>query len=66
MHFETIYDIQQAGIKDPYVPFAGLFFAGGGPAWFQAFHVLNAFVIAGIAGSQTGLLWAERRTASAG
>jgi ABC-type uncharacterized transport system permease subunit len=41
-------------------------FAGGGPAWFRALHVLNAFVIAGLAGTQTGLAWrAYRETASA-
>ena len=34
-------------------------FANNGPAWFRAFHVLNAFVIAGIAGSQTGLAWRD-------
>jgi hypothetical protein len=37
-------------------------FAGGGPAWFRAFHVLNAFVIAGLAGTQTGIYWREART----
>jgi ABC-type uncharacterized transport system permease subunit len=36
-------------------------FAGGGPAWFRAFHVLNAFVIAGLAGTQTGIYWREAR-----
>jgi hypothetical protein len=49
----------------PVLVFLQFIFAGGGPAWFRAFHVLNAFVIAGIAGSQTGLVWAERRTGSA-
>jgi Family of unknown function (DUF6220) len=34
-------------------------FANNGPTWFRALHVLNAFVIAGIAGSQTGLAWRE-------
>ena len=32
-------------------------FANNGPPWFRALHVLNAFAIAGIAGSQTGLAW---------
>jgi ABC-type uncharacterized transport system permease subunit len=36
-------------------------FAGGGPAWFQALHVLNAFAIAGLAGTQTGIYWREYR-----
>jgi hypothetical protein len=40
-------------------------FANTGPSWFRALHVLNAFVIAGLAGSQTGLVWRERSTASA-
>lgn len=34
-------------------------FADHGPAWFRAFHVLNALVIAGVAGSQTGLVWRD-------
>jgi hypothetical protein len=38
-------------------------FANNGPAWFRALHVLNAFAIAGIAGSQTGLVWRDYRTA---
>jgi hypothetical protein len=36
-------------------------FANNGPSWFRAIHVLNAFVIAGLAGSQTGLAWQEAR-----
>ncbi|MGH3007993.1 MAG: DUF6220 domain-containing protein [Gaiellaceae bacterium] len=40
-------------------------FANTGPSWFRAIHVLNAFVIAGLAGSQTGLVWQEHRAASA-
>jgi ABC-type uncharacterized transport system permease subunit len=40
-------------------------FAGTGPAWFRAFHVLNAFVIAGLAGTQTGIAWREARTGGA-
>jgi hypothetical protein len=40
-------------------------FANTGPSWFRALHVLNAFVIAGLAGSQAGLVWQERRAASA-
>jgi hypothetical protein len=36
-------------------------FANSGPSWFRAIHVLNAFVIAGLAGSQTGLAWREAR-----
>lgn len=35
-------------------------FANTGPSWFRALHVLNAFVIAGIAGSHTGIAWRER------
>src|SRR3954451_16422126 len=30
-------------------------FADNGPSWFRALHVLNALVIAGIAGSYTGI-----------
>ena len=39
-------------------------FANNGPSWFRALHVLNAFVIAGVAGSQTGLAWGESRSAA--
>jgi hypothetical protein len=38
-------------------------FANNGPAWFRALHVLNAFVIAGFAGTQTAIYWREYRTA---
>jgi Family of unknown function (DUF6220) len=38
-------------------------FANNGPSWFRALHVLNAFAIAGLAGSQTGLAWRERAPA---
>jgi hypothetical protein len=37
-------------------------FAGTGPSWFRALHVLNAFVIAGLAGTLTGIAWREART----
>lgn len=37
-------------------------FANTGPSWFRAIHVLNAFVIAGLAGSQTGIAWRDART----
>jgi hypothetical protein len=40
-------------------------FANSGPSWFRAIHVLNALVIAGLAGSQTGLVWQDHRAASA-
>jgi hypothetical protein len=40
-------------------------FANNGPSWFRAIHVLNAFVIAGLAGSQTGLVWRDHRAAAA-
>jgi hypothetical protein len=36
-------------------------FANNGPSWFRALHVLNAFAIAGVAGSQTGIYWREAR-----
>jgi hypothetical protein len=36
-------------------------FASNGPSWFRALHVLNAFVIAGVAGTQTGIYWREAR-----
>jgi len=36
-------------------------FAGSGPSWFRALHVINALVIAGIAGSHTGIAWREAR-----
>ena len=36
-------------------------FAGTGPSWFRAIHVLNAFAIAGIAGAHTGIAWREAR-----
>jgi ABC-type uncharacterized transport system permease subunit len=40
-------------------------FAGTGPAWFRALHVLNAFVIAGLAGTWTGIYWREARAGGA-
>ena len=36
-------------------------FASNGPSWFRAIHVLNAFVIAGIAGAHTGIAWREAK-----
>lgn len=36
-------------------------FADAGPSWFRALHVVNAFVIAAIAGSHTGIAWREAR-----
>ena len=39
-------------------------FANTGPSWFRALHVLNALVIAGLAGSQTGMVWQEHRAAA--
>jgi hypothetical protein len=36
-------------------------FASNGPSWFRAIHVLNALVIAGIAGAHTGIAWREAR-----
>ena len=38
-------------------------FANTGPPWFRALHVLNAFVIAGLAGTQTGMAWRAHRAA---
>jgi hypothetical protein len=49
----------------PVLVFLQSVFAGGGPSWFRALHVLNAFVIAGLAGSQTGIYWREHRGAAA-
>lgn len=40
-------------------------FANAGSSWFRALCLLNAFVIAGLAGSQTGLIWQEHRALSA-
>ena len=39
-------------------------FANNGPTWFRALHVVNAFVIAGIAGSMTVRAWRDRRAAT--
>jgi hypothetical protein len=36
-------------------------FAGTGPTWFRALHVVNALVIAAIAGRSTGRAWSEAR-----
>jgi hypothetical protein len=40
-------------------------FANNGPTWFRALHVVNAFVIAGVAGRFTGVAWSESRSNSA-
>ena len=48
----------------PVLVFLQFIFAGGGPAWFRAFHVLNAFLIAGLAGAHTGMAWREARAGS--
>lgn len=45
----------------PVLVFLQSVFANNGPSWFRALHVLNAFVIAGIAGTQTGISWREAR-----
>jgi hypothetical protein len=45
----------------PVLVFLQSVFANSGPSWFRALHVLNAFVIAGVAGSQTGIYWREAR-----
>jgi Family of unknown function (DUF6220) len=47
----------------PVLVFLQSVFANNGPSWFRALHVLNAFVIAGLAGSQTGLAWRDRAPA---
>jgi hypothetical protein len=49
----------------PILVFLQSVFANNGPSWFRALHVLNAFVIAGYAGTMTGRYWAEYRTGSA-
>jgi uncharacterized membrane protein YphA (DoxX/SURF4 family) len=36
-------------------------FADNGPSWFRALHVLNALVIAAVAGAHTGIAWREAR-----
>ena len=41
-------------------------FANNGPTWFRALHVVNAFVIAGVAGSQTASAWRKRKPDAAG
>jgi hypothetical protein len=41
-------------------------FADNGPSWFRAIHPVNAALILALAGSFTGTLWREHRTASAG
>jgi hypothetical protein len=48
----------------PVLVFLQSVFANSGPSWFRALHVLNAFVIAGLAGSQTGVYWREHRAAA--
>jgi uncharacterized membrane protein YphA (DoxX/SURF4 family) len=40
-------------------------FANNGPSWFRALHVVNALVIAGIAGMFTSIAWKEHRSESA-
>ena len=40
-------------------------FANNGPTWFRALHVVNAFVIAAVAGTQTGVAWRDRRVSAA-
>jgi hypothetical protein len=49
----------------PVLVFLQSIFANDGPSWFRALHVLNAFVIAGLAGTQTGIYWREARNAAA-
>jgi hypothetical protein len=50
----------------PVLVFLQSVFANSGPSWFRALHVLNAFVIAGVAGTQTGIYWREARTGAQG
>jgi Family of unknown function (DUF6220) len=49
----------------PILVFLQSVLANNGPSWFRALHVLNAFVIAGFAGTMTGRYWAEYRVSSA-
>jgi len=49
----------------PILVFLQSVFANDGPSWFRALHVLNAFVIAGYAGTMTGRYWAAYRAPSA-
>ena len=36
-------------------------FAGNGPSWFRAIHVVNALVIASIVGKHTDVAWREAK-----
>ncbi len=40
-------------------------FANNGPSWFRALHVVNALVIASIAGKFTNVAWTEHRSETA-
>jgi hypothetical protein len=40
-------------------------FVDTGPSWFRALHVVNALVIAGIAGAHSGIAWREAKAGAA-
>jgi uncharacterized protein DUF6220 len=50
----------------PVLVFLQSVLANNGPSWFRAIHPVNAVLILALAGSFTGTLWREYRTASAG